>query len=101
MTVRRTSRDCYHELEANGRLSEQQEKLMRFLNDQPKGFRMSRREIAEKSGIPINALPCHVQKLIKKGWLDDSETGIDPVTNKTVHLVRIKTYPEQLELVAA
>lgn len=98
MTVRKTSRDCYHEIEMMGRLGEQQRQIMKFFMDQDRGAGFTRRDLSRLVKLPINAICGRVKELIDKGWLEDESTTVDPVTEKTVHLVKVKQYEAQGEL---
>jgi hypothetical protein len=92
MTVRQTSKDAFHEIEANGRLNEQQRKLMTFFHSLPVGTALFRREIAEQSGLPINVACPRTLECITKGYLEELESVLDPVTGKRAHPVRVKQY---------
>ena len=101
MTARKVSRDAYHEIEANGRLNEQQRKLMLFFHSLKPGTSLFRREIAERSGMPINVACPRTLECIRKGFLEELPAETDPATGKKAHPVRIKAAQPELQLEAA
>ncbi len=101
MTVRKTSRDAFHEIEASGRLSAQERQIMLWMHGQPKGKAYFRRELAALIGIPINAIAGRCNSLVAKGFLEELESELDPVTGHKACPVRVKAIQEELKLEAA
>lgn len=101
MTVRDTSREAFHEIEANSRLNEQQRKLMLFFHSLKPGTSLFRREIAQRTGMPINVVCPRTLECIEKGYLEELPAERDPATGKKAHPVRIKPFQGSLMLEAA
>lgn len=92
--IRETSRAAYHSLDLN----ESEKKVMGWFHSQPNGSSFNRREISQRSGIPINSVCGRVNELVAKGYLEELPAERDPVTGKSAHPVRIK--PRQGDLFA-
>jgi hypothetical protein len=99
VTVRKVSVEAFDEVRANGRLNEQQTKLMHFMLDQ-RGAGLFRRQIAERLGMRINVVCPRVLECIEKGYLEEMPAVRDAVTGKAAHPVRVKVYQPELELAA-
>lgn len=93
--IRETSRTAYHSLDLN----ESEKRVMAFMHSLPNGTALNRRQISERSRIPINCVAGRVNALVEKGYLEELPAERDPVTGKSAHPVRIKA--AQLELLAA
>lgn len=90
--IRETSRNAYHSLDLN----ESEKKVMAFMHSLPNGTALNRRQISQRSNIPINCIAGRVNELVAKGYLEELEPERDPVTGKSAHPVRIK--PAQMAL---
>lgn len=90
--IRETSRAAYHSLD----LTESEKKVMAFMHSLPAGVNLNRRQISERSRIPINCIAGRVNGLVEKGYLEELPAERDPVTGKSAHPVRVK--PKQMDL---
>lgn len=85
--IRETSRNAYHSLDLN----ESEARIMRFMHSLPPGTALNRRQISERSGIPINGVAGRVNSLVfDKGYLEELPAERDPQTGKSAHPVRIR-----------
>lgn len=92
--IRETSRAAYHSLDLN----DSEKKVMAFMHSLPPGFALNRRQISQRSFIPINCITGRVNELVAKGYLEELPAERDPVTGKSAHPVRVK--PKQMDLFA-
>lgn len=86
VTVARTSRLAYMELQANGKESTQKGKVLKEVLRHSDG--LTRRQLAELTGLELGAVCGRVNALVRDGLLDDSEVVKCEVTGQEV--ARIK-----------
>ena len=82
MGVQQTSIDSYHEELASGRVGSQLDQIMILLRyaDEP----VSDKDIHKATGIPVHTVSARRNTGIKKGWIRQNGTKIDPKTKKEV-----------------
>ncbi len=94
LVMRDSSIDAYRQQVASGQFATQKAAVI----EAAKRFGpLSRRSLAEITGIEINAICGAVNKAIAENELMDWQTGEDPKTGKRVHLVEKfdrRTHPD-------
>jgi len=85
MTVAETSIQAYADLKDSGSLSRQQTLILAAVIP---GARYTRSELADITGLPINAVCGRINELVKAGRLEDGSPRQCRITKHTAKTVR-------------
>lgn len=91
MTIAATSAAAYRAHHETGRVSAQQQTILDALE---MGFAMSRREIADETGLELSSVCGRVNELLQIGLLVQVPTRRCNLTGRTVHPVMIASMLE-------
>lgn len=86
MTVATTSATAYRDHKETGRVSAQQQTILDALQD---GFALSRREIADETGLELSSVCGRVNELLQIGLLVEVRARQCNLTGRTVRPVMI------------
>ena len=85
--VANTSKLAYEELVASGKAQTQRCKILKhLLINHRQG--LTRRQIANATRLELGAVAGRVNALIKDGIVTDEDEVLDPITKKTVKLIK-------------
>lgn len=86
MTVAATSAEAFHSLSPRYYLQPKQQQILNLFW---RGVTLSRQQISERCGMPINGVCGRVDSLITAGVLEECGDRIDPLTHKRQKLLRL------------
>lgn len=93
--IRTTSKEAYRALIETGELSDQQQKVLQAVVDNP---RLSDRDIVELTGLDINAVCGRRNELMQLGYIKEAGKRINKNTNRNAILWEFAiTNPKQAE----
>lgn len=90
MRVKETSWQAYQDILRGGIATTDAQKVLQALNYQPDG--MTRRELSESLGMPINSICGRVNELFRAGVIYVADDVICEFTRKRVEVLKVVEY---------
>lgn len=94
MPIAATSREAYHDHRDSGKMSKQESRIFEFLQGYPNG--LTRRQIAQRTGLDLSAVCGRVNSLVSAELLREFPGGKCPITGRRAKWVA--PMPKQGEL---
>ncbi len=86
MTVAATSAEAFHSLSPRFYLQPKQQQILNLFG---RGVKLSRQQISDRCGMPINGVCGRVDSLVTAGVLVEDGDRVDPLTHKRQKLLRL------------